>query len=140
MKLIFKIEKDTGMGSPALIDKIALQLTDLRYEILEKKDSHVSFKDSDKYGMSALRMSAFSKADKGIFEIVEIGNRRYVKLTYYMSVTEEIILFSSLILIGPFYDFYPWFGVVLFFIIFLFRILSSKMQWKETLDRTVNEG
>ena len=114
MKLTLKIEKDTNIDCHDLIDTITSQLKDLRYGMVEKRDSHVTFKDFDKHGMAALRVDAFSKADSGTFEIIEFEHRRRVKLTYFMSITEEVILIPSLVLIGPFYDFYPCFGAALF--------------------------
>jgi hypothetical protein len=140
MKFTFRIEKDTDIDRPVLIQKIASQLKGLRYEVMEKRDTCVTFKNLDKRGSSALRINSFTKANGGIFEIVEIEERRYLKLAYNMSINEEMILFTFLVLIGPFYDFYPWFAAVVFFILFLFRLSSSKEQWKKTIDEIVNRA
>lgn len=86
MKHHYKIERTSKLEANALKEKILLWLNKADYNLIKQKDDSISF---DLQGWRS-NGKQFDKINGGTFEIIESGEERIIRFSFYLTLTFEL--------------------------------------------------
>ncbi|WP_367866787.1 hypothetical protein [Pedobacter sp. WC2423] len=122
MNLRFQTNKLVNFDQNTVVEKAMSFLQKENYNIIEKTGSFVLFNDDDGSSRLISNFAYQRKVNKGRLEFSENNKNTDVCLTYYLSITIELIQWFIIIIISVFVDYHAIFALILFVLIFLFKI------------------
>lgn len=124
MKLRYQISDTTNLNQQFLINQILLKLKINKYQVVNETGDIIIF---NRYrGLFNSRTDSLSKVDEGIFEVSESEGGVVLKLTYFISYLNVLIIVPILVLCGVFIDNAIFIFPLAIIIIFIARVTTLK--------------
>ncbi|MBB6237002.1 hypothetical protein HDC90_001619 [Pedobacter sp. AK013] len=130
MRFNYKIERASKLEGKALREKILLWLNKADYNLIAQNDESISF-DLRGWGSNGKQ---FDKVNGGRFEIIDSGEERIIRFSYYLTFTFELF-FISLLTVMSFFKGGPFlFLLIALILILLVRHFMAKAKCQEVLE------
>jgi hypothetical protein len=128
----YKVTKSTTVDLATITARIISELSKPGYKIISKTKNSIEFKYD--IWRVASRSEAFNRIDRGKFEIIT-GEDNLIIFSYYTYSSFEIIAILALVIASILVDYHIFFFVIVFFIVFLSKVVSLKQLADEMLEK-----